>query len=863
MFDFPRRTRALHRLRGLAASALGLAACLALAMGFAPAALAELAPYVTLTTISDGNPATNELGFAGVEINATAFKNQSLVTVGDYQFTSFYTGSSSANDELVIGRRNLVASPNVWSLVHTGFQSFNINDSHNVSSIGVDGDGFLHVSWGMHNHPMQYARSTTTVVNDDPIAMTGVLANQFPLQSGGDFTYPEFYNIPDSGDLLFAYRTGVSGNGEYQLARWDDATNVWNAVHAARNSTDASAVQPWMDNDFGGDSNVDANAYFNGLQYDSTGRLHVTWTWRAGTNLTGFNDYQSNHNIMYAYSDNDGVDWRLQNGTLLQRDPTGAPPITHDIDEANAMPVINLPHGSSLINQASSAIGPDDHLYTATWYAPNAAGGNHTRQYMLLEFDGTTWEQHQVGARATENSNSRVPESSLATFRMSRPIVLTDSENRVFVVYSDYQRDPAAVSLSQKKNFVTIAYSESAERDDWQVIDLATEEDVGLWEPKYDLTRWERDGILSMLYQPAGNNITPAPTQTPVSILEWNARSFFRGGLVLNVDRATGAVSLANSSKHAIALEGYSIASASGQLAPVLWRSLADQGLAGWIESPPNDMTLAEASETPLDLATTAARSLGRPYAGSATAFGVDAPADLVFRYTVDGEEVVGTVNYAGPSLNTLTLLVDPETGEARLKNTSPFSVAIDGYTIQSGSGSLLPATWTSLDDQDAAGGDWAESNVGATALSELKPTASTLLAGGDAYALGTLFAGDAGTQDLTLGFLIAGQSVATPGVVLYTPVTPSADFDGDSDVDGADFLIWQRGLGGTIDAAHGEGDADHDGDVDSADLTVWRSAFGGGAVANAAVVPEPSAFILAAAGVVFTLRVRKSSRAA
>ena len=70
------------------------------------------------------------------------------------------------------------------------------------------------------------------------------------------------------------------------------------------------------------------------------------------------------------------------------------------------------------------------------------------------------------------------------------------------------------------------------------------------------------------------------------------------------------------------------------------------------------------------------------------------------------------------------------------------------------------------LSDQNAAGGDWTEANVSASALSELKPTASTLLSGGDTYSLGAVFVGDAGTQDLTLGFLIAGQSVATPGVV-------------------------------------------------------------------------------------------------
>ena len=40
-----------------------------------------------------------------------------------------------------------------------------------------------------------------------------------------------------------------------------------------------------------------------------------------------------------------------------------------------------------------------------------------------------------------------------------------------------------------------------------------------------------------------------------------------------------------------------------------------------------------------------------------------------------------------------------------------------------------------------------------------------------------------------------------------------------DGDVDGTDFLAWQRGLGKTVGAKLAEGDADRDGDVDAADL--------------------------------------------
>jgi hypothetical protein len=76
-----------------------------------------------------------------------------------------------------------------------------------------------------------------------------------------------------------------------------------------------------------------------------------------------------------------------------------------------------------------------------------------------------------------------------------------------------------------------------------------------------------------------------------------------------------------------------------------------------------------------------------------------------------------------------------------------------------------------------------------------------------------------------------------------------AADFDGDLDVDGADFLTWQQHVGATGDALQIHGDADGDGAVTAADLDTLRSEFGGSldsfpGVTNvpAAAVPEPSA---------------------
>ena len=53
-----------------------------------------------------------------------------------------------------------------------------------------------------------------------------------------------------------------------------------------------------------------------------------------------------------------------------------------------------------------------------------------------------------------------------------------------------------------------------------------------------------------------------------------------------------------------------------------------------------------------------------------------------------------------------------------------------------------------------------------------------------------------------------------------------SADFDADTDVDGSDFLAWQRGFGSTA-ASIFQGDADQNGVVDTDDLDVWLSQYG------------------------------------
>jgi hypothetical protein len=96
--------------------------------------------------------------------------------------------------------------------------------------------------------------------------------------------------------------------------------------------------------------------------------------------------------------------------------------------------------------------------------------------------------------------------------------------------------------------------------------------------------------------------------------------------------------------------------------------------------------------------------------------------------------------------------------------------------------------------------------------------------------------------------FISPPQDHSFKTFVSATVQQPSADFDEDDDVDGADFLIWQRGVGTESGAtlSDGNSNAGVDGDVDGDDLAAWQGQFGPLEIAPAAfAVPEPTAVCL------------------
>jgi len=181
-------------------------------------------------------------------VNVVVFRKNSLVSYRDTQFISYY----DENRFVVLGKRRLDAPS--WEIRRTNLQG-NIDDAHNMISIMVDGDGYLHVAWNHHNNKLHYVRSvkpgSLELTNEMP--MTGISENRV--------SYPEFYRMPN-GNLLFFYRDGQSGQGNLVINEYETQIKQWRQLQS--NLIDGEGQR---------------NAYWQAC-IDKKGTIHLSWVWR-------------------------------------------------------------------------------------------------------------------------------------------------------------------------------------------------------------------------------------------------------------------------------------------------------------------------------------------------------------------------------------------------------------------------------------------------------------------------------------------------------------------------------------------------------------------------------------------------------
>jgi hypothetical protein len=405
------------------------------------------------------------LGWANNSVNTVAFRQNSLVTYRDTQFIAYY----DQDRYVVIGKRK-TGAPN-WQLKRTAYKG-NTSDAHNTISIIVDGSGYLHLSWDHHNNPLRYCQSIqpASLELTEKMPMTGLVENAV--------SYPQFFKEA-SGNVLFLYRDGGSGNGNLVINEYNAGSKKWTQLH--RNLINGEGKR---------------NAYWQACT-DNKGTIHISWVWRESP------DVASNHDMCYARSTDGGKTWEKSNGEKYQI------PIT----AATAEYSTKIPEKSELINQTSMSADENGNPFIATYWRE---AGSKIPQYHIVYNDGKSWQTRLLGFRTTAFSLSGMGSKRIPIARPQLMIKGSGKKASVLMVFRDEER-------GSKVSAVTINKIQNGK---WKVFDL-TQESVGSWEPTFDTELWKKDKILSLFIQKVEQVDAEGTANIPaqmVQVLEWKPK---------------------------------------------------------------------------------------------------------------------------------------------------------------------------------------------------------------------------------------------------------------------------------------------------------------------------------------------------
>lgn len=404
------------------------------------------------------------LGWAGNTVNVAVFRRNALTSFADTQFVAYY----NQQGYVVLGKRHVADS--MWQTLVTTF-SGNVRDAHNVISIVADAEGYLHMAWDHHGHPLHYARSITPgSLHLQPMPMIGTQEQKV--------TYPEFHALPN-GSLIFLYRDGSSGNGNIVINKYDVAIKQWRRVHS--NLIDGEGLR---------------NAYWQACG-DAKGRIHLSWVWRESP------DVASNHDMCYAVSSDGGETWQRSNGRNY----------TLPINAGTAEVAWTIPQRSELINQTAMAANDRGEPFIVSYWR----GAGNVPQYQLLYLQKRKWQHSDLGFRKMNFTLSGMGTKSIP---VSRPQILLHQKGKhitVHVIFRDAERNNAvsiaSAAIYKKKTL------------GWHVYDVY-QQSVGAWEPCLDIAQWTMNKQLHLFVQyavqaDAEGLIHAAPQPVNVLAIKW------------------------------------------------------------------------------------------------------------------------------------------------------------------------------------------------------------------------------------------------------------------------------------------------------------------------------------------------------
>lgn len=483
--------------------ALGIACGLACMMASeaAPPAVSLLSDSI----VDDKALVTPDGAQFGGAMNGMSFQNDILVSHNGWQYAAWYD-TVGTDQSVWLGRRAILGpTSGTWEKFDTGSNLVNADernewDVHNNISLGISkADGTLHFSWDHHVNNLRYRRSLPGLASyaDSAWNSSRILPEQNWLTAPGSvlkITYPVFVSTPED-TLLFNYRTDGSSNGSNWLATYQPGSENYAAPILV---TVKDGTYTGLSNNGGSFTSTSRNAYANGFDFDSDGRLHYTWTWRESV-------VASNHDICYAYSPDRGVKWYNNAGTLIADTSLGQ---RIRVDTPGIV-VVPLDGRQQLINAQAQCVDDFGRVHVLSYHRRQEAGFEWTLGDGAFSGPDTAYYHYFRSPITRTWTRNRLP----VTYPVgSRPDLETLPNGDIYTVFQTGGK------------LVVAGATVAGSYKDWTILRVYGSNFLG--EPRIDHARLRKSGVLSVFISEDAPS-SSEPSAVPLHVIDFATGSVF------------------------------------------------------------------------------------------------------------------------------------------------------------------------------------------------------------------------------------------------------------------------------------------------------------------------------------------------